>query len=145
MPYTYEYPRPAVTTDAILFCHQKSDIYILLIERGRDPYKNYWALPGGFIEMDEELHEGCLRELKEETNIEHVQLEQFATFGTVGRDPRGRTISVIYWAKVDSMLETKSGDDAAQARWFKINELPLLAFDHLKIIQKFTQKFLTAP
>lgn len=140
MSYTYKYPRPAVTTDAIIICKENGEFYILFIERGIDPFKGYWALPGGFVEIGEELEVACARELKEETKIECVELEQFATIGTVGRDPRGRTISVVYWAIVDNMLEVKSGDDASNACWFKLTELPLLAFDHSDIIAKFVQE-----
>lgn len=144
MAYTYEYPRPAVTTDAILIAKENNEYYILLIERGIMPYLGHWALPGGFVEMDEELVDACARELTEETNINGVQLRQFATFGTVGRDPRHRTISVVHWAIVDSLLEAKSGDDAAKAKWWKLNELPPLAFDHAAIIEKFKNEQLGA-
>lgn len=135
--YCYKYPRPAVTTDAILVAKQQDQIAILLIQRGIDPYKGHWALPGGFIEMDEELEDACARELEEETGITGVQLQQLAAFGGVNRDPRGRTISVVFWAKVSSKLKAKAGDDAQHAKWFSLNNLPPLAFDHQKVIQQF--------
>lgn len=140
MAFTYAYPRPAVTTDAIVIGLQNNEYHILLIKRGIDPFKGCWALPGGFVEMDEELEAACSRELKEESNITGVQLQQFATFGTIGRDPRHRTISVVYWAITNSLLQAKSGDDAASVQWFKLNNLPPLAFDHKEIIEKFIRE-----
>lgn len=140
MNYTYDYPRPAVTTDAILITKKQNEIYILLIERGNDPYKGKWALPGGFIEMDEELEHACSRELQEETGITDISLTQFSAFGSVGRDPRGRTISIVFWAKVNTTLKASYGDDAVNAEWYKINELPPLAFDHKEIINKFIEE-----
>ena len=118
MSYTYEYPRPAVTTDTILIFRTNNLSYILLIERKYDPFCGYWALPGGFVEMDEDLETACARELKEETGISGIKLTQFHTFGEVNRDPRGRTISVVYWSVIDQIIEPEGGDDAAQAKWF---------------------------
>ena len=135
--YCYEYPRPAVTTDAILVAKENNQTSVLLIQRGIDPYKDHWALPGGFVEMDEELEDACARELKEETGITNIQLHQLAAFGAVNRDPRGRTISVVFWASVPSKLKAQSGDDAQNAKWFNLNDLPPLAFDHQKVIQQF--------
>ena len=140
MSYTYEYPRPAVTTDTILIFRTNNLSYILLIERKYDPFCEYWALPGGFVEMDEDLETACARELKEETGISGIKLTQFHTFGEVNRDPRGRTISVVYWSVIDQIIEPEGGDDAAQAKWFPLNNLPLLAFDHKKIIGKFLKR-----
>lgn len=137
MPYTYEYPRPAVTTDIILIAKEKDCNYILLIERKFDPYKGCWALPGGFVEIDEELETGCLRELKEETGIEDVEIKQFCTAGAVNRDPRGRTISVVYWAEIGQRIDYTPGDDAAKAKWFNTKMLPNLAFDHQQILDNF--------
>ena len=137
MSYCYEYPRPAVTTDAILIVKKDNEISILLIQRGIEPYKGKWALPGGFVEMDEELEDACARELHEETGITGVPLKQLAAFGAVNRDPRGRTISVVFWAEVPSKLKVQSGDDAQNAKWFNLNDLPPLAFDHNKVIQEF--------
>lgn len=144
MPYTYQYPRPAVTTDIILIAKEKDCSYILLIERKFDPFKGYWAFPGGFVEMDEDLDTACLRELKEETGIANIDIKQFYTAGKVDRDPRGRTISVVYWAEIDHRIEYTPGDDAAKANWFSIKELPELAFDHQHIIDKFFQQYATA-
>lgn len=137
MPFTYEYPRPMVTVDIILINIVKNKI--LMIERGREPYKNYWALPGGFVDMDEELEDAAYRELKEETNVDNISLNQFKTYGTLGRDPRGRTISIIYYAITENdRITAKAGDDAAKAEWFDIKSLPkLIAFDHRDIINDF--------
>jgi 8-oxo-dGTP diphosphatase len=146
--YIYEWPRPMVTVDAAVFRIVKKDTQILLIKRGHQPYKDCWALPGGFIEMDEELEDAAVRELKEETGLADIKLEQLRTYGTVGRDPRGRQISVVFWgiAKGEETPalsnesknggELKAGDDAAEAKWFFIKKLPVkMGFDHRKIIQ----------
>jgi 8-oxo-dGTP diphosphatase len=126
-----------VTVDIIFINIVKNKI--LLIERGREPYKNYWALPGGFVDMDEELEDAAYRELKEETNVDNISLSQFKTYGTLGRDPRGRTISIIYYAITEKDgITAKAGDDAAKAEWFDIKSLPkLIAFDHRDIINDF--------
>jgi 8-oxo-dGTP diphosphatase len=132
--YTYQYPRPAVTVDAILVSPLNS---VLLIERGRDPFKGKWALPGGFIEMDEELETACQRELEEETGLRVGGLKQFRAFGGVNRDPRHRTISVLFYAFTDGELVANAGDDAAKAQWFPLDQLPELAFDHQQILEEF--------
>lgn len=133
--YCYEYPRPALTTDCIIFGFDDYELKILLIERAYDPFKNKWALPGGFVNMDETTEEGALRELHEETGLKNVFIEQLYTFSDVERDPRGRVVSVAYFALIK--LEDYSihaGDDASQAEWFSVNDLPELAFDHDLII-----------
>lgn len=140
MSYTYEYPRPALTTDALLIATIENRDYILLIERKFDPWKGYWALPGGFVNMDEDLVTACARELEEETGITGIGLTQFETFGDVNRDPRGRTVSVVYWAKVNELIKAKGSDDAASAIWFPVDKLPSLAFDHRQIIDKFLKR-----
>jgi len=132
--FTYTYPRPAVTVDAILVSPRNS---VLLIERGREPFKGKWALPGGFIEMDEELETACQRELEEETGIRVEELKQFRAYGGVNRDPRHRTISVLFYAFTDDELLACAGYDAAKAQWFPLNQLPELAFDHLQILEEF--------
>lgn len=134
--YCYEYPRPALTTDCIIFGFDNYDLKILLIERAHEPYKNKWALPGGFVNMDEKTEDGALRELYEETGLKNVFIEQLYTFSDVDRDPRGRVVSVAYFALIK--LEDYSihaGDDASQAEWFSVNDLPELAFDHDMIIE----------
>lgn len=139
MSYMYQYPRPAVTVDAILI---SPDRKILLIERGREPYKGKWALPGGFIDMDEELETACIRELEEETGIRVEALRQFKAYGGVNRDPRHRTVSVIFYAFTDEELIASAGDDASKAQWFSINQLPELAFDHRLILEEFQAEVL---
>lgn len=135
--YNYQYPRAALTTDAIVFVKEKELTFILLIKRGGEPFKNQWALPGGFIEMDETLETACKRELLEETGLVLKKITQFKTFDSINRDPRHRTISVAYFAELDVKKEVKGGDDAAMAKWFPIDNLPELAFDHLQIIREF--------
>lgn len=141
MPYTYEYPRPSVCVDIIVLYKQQDQTHILLIERKHPPFENKWALPGGFIEMEETLEKSALRELQEETGLILENVEQFATYGNPGRDPRGRTISVVYSAIIKKLLPLKAGDDASKAKWFDIKELPELAFDHKKIIMDFYTEF----
>ena len=135
--YTYEYPRAAITTDALLFVKMNREIHILLIRRGKQPFKDHWALPGGFVEMSETLEESCIRELKEETGLEVDKLAQFKAYDSIDRDPRGRTISVVYYKEIDRPMAVIADDDAAEAAWHPISNLPLLAFDHLQIINEF--------
>lgn len=132
--FTYNYPRPAVTVDAILISSKRS---VLLIERGREPYKGTWALPGGFVDMDESLEAACKRELEEETGIQIREVKQFKAYGDVNRDPRHRTISVVFYAQTETELLSEAGDDAANARWFPLSDLPVLAFDHARILEEF--------
>ena len=132
--YTYDYPRPAVTTDCVIFGYDGKELKVLLIERGIEPFKGCWAFPGGFLNMDEDALAGARRELKEETGLENAFIEQFHTFSEPGRDPRGRVITVAHYALV-KIQEVEGGDDAAQARWFPIGEVPPLAFDHDRILR----------
>jgi 8-oxo-dGTP diphosphatase len=134
MSYKYDYPRPAVTTDAVIFCVQDTVIYVLLIQRKFDPFAGMWALPGGFLDMNEDLSEGVQRELKEETGLDGIVLKQLQTYGAVDRDPRHRTITVAYYGIINEMRSVEGLDDASDARWFPIHELPSLAFDHEKVI-----------
>lgn len=108
---------------------------VLLIQRGRDPYKGQWAFPGGFLNMDETAEVGALRELKEETGLELDHVRQFHTFTRLDRDPRGRTISIAYYELIDCQ-KVVGGDDAACARWFSLDDLPPLAFDHADMLKK---------
>lgn len=137
--YTYKYPRPAVTVDAILISKQNS---ILLIQRSGEPFKGKWALPGGFIELHESLETACHRELEEETSLKVEQLTQFKAYGSVDRDPRGRTISVIFYSFQDEETIPVAGDDAANAQWVPLDQLPELAFDHQLIIDEFKAEIL---
>lgn len=135
--YAYEYPRPAVTTDCVIFGYDvKEGLSVLLIERGIEPYKGCWAFPGGFLNMDETTEMGALRELKEETEFDVKEgfLEQLGCFSDVDRDPRGRVITIAYYALVQKGT-VKGGDDARNARWYPIGEIPPLAFDHEKILR----------
>ena len=132
--YTYDYPRPAVTTDCVIFGYDGKELKVLLIERGIEPFKGCWAFPGGFLNMDEDALAGARRELEEETGLENAFIEQFHTFSEPGRDPRGRVITIAHYALV-KIQEVEGGDDAAQARWFPIGEVPPLAFDHDRILR----------
>lgn len=123
----------AITVDAVIIC-QREEPMILLVQRKNDPFKNKWALPGGFLEDEEDLEEGAKRELKEETNLKISHLKQIGAFGEPGRDPRGRNISIAFLGIVDSEEEVQGNDDAADARWFGFSKLPDLAFDHYKIV-----------
>ncbi len=136
MSYTYQYPRPAVTVDIILITEAES-AEILLVQRKNDPFQDFWALPGGFLEMDEDLETAANRELQEETGIAYVELKQFKTYGAPDRDPRGRTVSVVFYAFVKSKLQAVAMDDAKDAQWFLLDKLPELAFDHQLIIDEF--------
>lgn len=134
-PYCYRYPHPAVTTDVVLFSLRDDSLQVLLIERGNAPFKGHWALPGGFVDINEDLEVCAARELAEETGVEGVYLEQLGTFGKPGRDPRERVISIAYLAlAAETALSVQAGDDAAAAAWFPLKALPALAFDHAEII-----------
>lgn len=135
--YTYKYPRAALTVDALVFVKKESRISVLLIERGSEPFKNKWALPGGFIEMDETLEKACIRELNEETGLQLERMQQFRTYDAINRDPRYRTISVVYYAQLTEKKLVKGADDAACAKWFDLDELPELGFDHADILKDF--------
>lgn len=137
--YCYKYPHPAVTTDCVIFGFDGSELQVLLIERGIEPFKGKWAFPGGFLKMDETAREGALRELKEETSLENAYIEQFNTYSDPWRDPRERVITIAHYALVRKQ-EVKGGDDAAKAQWFPIDKVPLLAFDHDKILRDAMRK-----
>ncbi len=124
-----------VTVDAAVFGFFAGKAKLLLVNRKWDPYKGCWAMPGGFIEIDEELEDAVARELEEETGLAGVELEQMRTFGTVGRDPRGRQITVVFMGIAGKgQKRVRGGDDAAEARWFDIEKLPEnMAFDHREV------------
>lgn len=145
--YTYKYPRPMVTVDVVILQRHLSDEpHVLLIRRGNAPYAGFWALPGGFVEMDEELEEAAARELAEETGLSGVPLHQIAAFGRVDRDPRGRNICVAFGGVVEGPRpEVKGGDDAAEARWTPLSEAEGLAFDHDVILRKALKKMGLSP
>jgi 8-oxo-dGTP diphosphatase len=134
--HCYEYPRPAVTVDIVLFyCATKDSKKILLIKRASEPFKGRWALPGGFVDEEESLEKAAARELEEETGVRRVRLEQFGAFGDPGRDPRGHTVSVGFTASLDECPETRAADDAEDAQWYSVMRLPRLAFDHKKLVR----------
>jgi 8-oxo-dGTP diphosphatase len=134
MPYSYQYPRAALTVDCVVFGYDESELKILLIERALAPFKGRWALPGGFVRIDETLDAAARRELVEETGLKDVFLEQLYTFGGVDRDPRERVVSVAYYALVKlSDHRALAATDAANAQWFPVSKVPKLAFDHGEI------------
>jgi len=134
--YTYKYPHPAVTTDCVVFGFNGAGLSVLLIKRGIEPYMGQWAFPGGFMNMDETAEEGALRELKEETGVADIYIEQLQAFTRVDRDPRERVLTIAFLAFVkQDDYEVIGGDDAAKAKWFPVEELPPLAFDHADIMR----------
>jgi 8-oxo-dGTP diphosphatase len=136
MPFTYEYPRSALTVDCVVFGFDEEELKVLLVQRGTAPFKGKWALPGGFVRVDETVDDAARRELLEETGLTHVFLEQLYTFGALNRDPRERVVSVAYYALVKLAEHPPMGaGDAADAAWFPASELPALAFDHAGILQ----------
>jgi len=149
--YVYEWPRPMVTVDVVVFSvgelESGGEAKVLLVKRGKEPFADMWALPGGFVGMEEELEDAAVRELKEETGVTGVELEQMRTFGTIGRDPRGRQITVVFMGLVRGGLqEVQGGDDAAEARWFGIGALPVqMAFDHSEILSAAVERLKDKP
>ena len=135
--YVYDWPRPMVTVDAVVFSLSGDKPQVLLINRGQEPFKGKWAVPGGFVDMDEELEVAAARELAEETGLTGIQLEQMHTFGKCGRDPRGRQITIVFIGiTTRGFNKIRAGDDAAKAQWFDIEKLLIdLAFDHNEIIK----------
>jgi len=137
--FCYDYPRPAVTVDIVVF--SSDALEVLLIQRKHPPFEGHWALPGGFIEMEEPLETSARRELEEETGITDVTLTEVGTFGAPSRDPRGRVITIAYTTVIEkSTVNVKAGSDASEAAWFLNTELPELAFDHTEIIQKALER-----
>ena len=148
MPFTYDYPRPAVTADTVLFAMRAEDLAVLLIKRKGTPFKGAWALPGGFVNANEPLDRAAARELQEETGVAGIPLEQLGAFGDPGRDPRGHTVTVAFYSFVVADTQPVAADDAADAAWHPLRALPLpswgerspvksrlkLAFDHAEII-----------
>lgn len=133
--YCYKYPRPALTTDAVVFRFDEPELFVLLVERGNEPFKGQWAFPGGFVNMDETTERAVQRELEEETGLSEVSMEQLHTFSEPNRDPRHRTVSVVYFTLIAENKKVSGGDDAARAKWFSVKQLPGLAFDHEEIMK----------
>ncbi len=134
MAYTYKYPRPAVTVDMLVFRKKENKWQLLLIQRKHDPFAGKWALPGGFMDMDETLEAAAARELKEETGLAGVPLEQLKAYSALNRDPRHRTVSVAFTGILKTDAPVQAGDDAGRVAWFPVDNLPGLAFDHDRII-----------
>jgi len=136
-----EYPRPSVTVDVVMFTLCHNDLQVLLVRRKNPPFEGMWAIPGGFVNIDESLEAAALRELEEETGLRDVYLEQLHTFGEVDRDPRGRVITVAYLALLPATAAApRAGSDASEVRWWPIHSLPPLAFDHAKILDYALQR-----
>lgn len=136
MPHSYKHPRPALSVDCVVFGVDDAALKVLLIRRGLAPSRGSWALPGGFVRMDETLEEAARRELLEESGLGQVFLEQLYTFGELDRDPRERVVSVAYYALVKLSEHTvRAATDASAAAWFAVSDLPSLAFDHSRIVQ----------
>lgn len=131
----------SVTTDCVIFYSNENEHKVLLVKRKADPFKGKWALPGGFLEEDEPLETGAKRELQEETGLKIEKLKQLKAFGTPGRDPRGRTISIVFYGRVTSEEKVEGSDDAAEAGWFNLKDLPSLAFDHAEILQEARETY----
>lgn len=138
MTYTYKYPRPALTVDCVVFGFEaNAALQVLLIQRKLPPYEGHWALPGGFVQLDESVDAAAIRELQEETGVTDVFLEQLYTFGAVGRDPRDRIISVAYYALINLQEHpVQAATDASDAQWFELSMLPVLGFDHQEILDR---------
>lgn len=134
MRYTYKYPRPAVTADCVVITRE-AEPRVLLIKRGGEPFKDCWAIPGGFMEMDETTEQCAVRELKEETGIAISDIHQIGAYSKVDRDPRGRTVSVAYLAITDKAQDAIGQDDATEAKWWPLTALPKMAFDHDDIMR----------
>src|SRR5512132_798215 len=124
----------AVTVDIVIFTLREGDLQVLLVKRKNPPFQGRWAIPGGFVEVDESLEDAAARELREETGVEGMHIEQLYTFGDPGRDPRGRTVTVAYFALVPAAVAVQAGDDAAEAEWKSVYHLPAMAFDHCDIV-----------
>ncbi|UBF28370.1 NUDIX hydrolase [Kovacikia minuta CCNUW1] len=135
MPYTYKHPRPSLTVDCVVFGLDEADLKVLLIQRDIAPFRGEWALPGGFVHLDESLEAAALRELREETGVEKIFLEQLYTFGKIDRDPRERVVTVAYYALINlGDYPLKATTDARNAEWFPVVAVPPLAFDHAQIL-----------
>lgn len=142
MNYT---PKIFVTVDVVLIRKKQDVIETLLIQRLNEPFKDFWALPGGFVDENEELETAAKRELFEETDLQIYQVKQIKTYGNPNRDPRSHTITVAFFGEIDSLAEAKAKDDAKNVKWFNLNELPVLAFDHAEIIRDAIEKYIQKP
>lgn len=139
MSFTYAYPRPAVTADTIILNLHNNIWHILLIQRKNAPYKGCWALPGGFMEIDETIEQTAQRELEEETGLSKITLHQMHTYSALYRDPRGRTLTIVFWGICSDKSTLRAASDAETVQWFPYDNLPELAFDHDQIIRETTE------
>ena len=140
MAYTYDHPHFALTVDAVIFSKSDIGLNVLLIRRSKEPFKDCWALPGGYVNIEETIDNAVNRELEEETNISNVSLKKIDVFDAIDRDPRERTVSVAYYGFINgSNMPVKAGDDAKDAKWFSVKNLPELAFDHSIILKKILE------
>lgn len=140
MTFTYQYPRPAVSADVVVVDQNRSEI--LLIQRANEPFAGMWALPGGFMEIYEDAESAAKRELKEETGLVASTVTQIAAYSSVDRDPRGRVVTIAFIAEISNDEHYQASDDAADAKWFSLNDLPELAFDHNLIIDDARSRFI---
>ncbi len=137
MSYSYHYPRPSLTVDALVFTFADMDVKVLLIKRADEPFKDHWAFPGGFIDENEKAEDAVERELFEETGLQEINLQQFYTASAPERDPRGWTLSVVFYGFTTLHAALiKAGSDAQDVRWHSIADIPPLAFDHKEILQR---------
>ena len=125
----------SLTADSAVLTRENNKIRVLLVRRGNDPYKGQWALPGGFLKDEETLEAGAKRELEEETGLKVEKMRQIKAYGKPDRDPRGRTVSIAFWTEIPTAKKVKGNDDAAEAEWFELDQLPPLAFDHHQILK----------
>lgn len=140
MVFQYQFPRPTVTVDTIVLQPQTESLRVLLIRRGNPPFSGSLALPGGFLDMDEAPKAGALRELEEETGLHGLQIYPLFTCGQLGRDPRGRCITIVFGTLTgDSNLSPHGGDDATEASWHDVFSLSELAFDHKQVLAEAVQ------
>jgi 8-oxo-dGTP diphosphatase len=144
--HSYDYPRPALTVDIAVLKRSSRKLQVLLIRRKHKPFAGRWALPGGFVDENETLEAAARRELEEETCIRGVELTELGAYGDPGRDPRGWTVSVLFYCVVKAnAVRPKAADDAAQAQWFPLAALPPLAFDHDKMLAAVRRRFSPLP
>ncbi len=145
MMFTYSHPRPALTADCIILRRRNDETQVLLVCRNHPPFEGMWALPGGFMEEDEKLSQTAARELFEETGLENITLHPFRVYDAPGRDPRGRTVTLVFWGTADDPdTAVRPSSDARDVRWVPLSQLPPLAFDHAQILEDFFASMKTA-